>query len=102
MSKLLESWDETRLLVGDATDSSWRLCLRPIADVFANYKAGTATRDEIIEYWKWEGYVIGAVYPDEYVLLEHPKNFGYVRIYDDGRVWVKNPNTGEYQRWEEL
>jgi hypothetical protein len=71
-------------------------------DVFANYKAGTATRDEIIEYWKWEGYVIGAVYPDEYVLLEHPKNFGYVRIYDDGRVWVKNPNTGEYQRWEEL
>lgn len=70
-------------------------------DVFANYKAGTATRDEIIEHWASKGYYPGAVYPGEYVLLEDPNSFSYVRIYDDGRVWVKNSNTGEYQRWEE-
>lgn len=95
------SWDETRMLVSDATDSSWRICQRPTDDVFANYKAGTATRDEIIEHWASKGYYPGAVYPGEYVLLEDPNSFSYVRIYDDGRVWVKNSNTGEYQRWEE-
>lgn len=70
-------------------------------DVLAKYKAGIATRDEIIDHWKAQGYTLESFFPGEYIALQDPKTINFVRIYEDGLVWVKDPATGQYSKWGE-
>lgn len=49
-----------------------------------------------IEYWKGEGFVFEARFPNEYDLWVNPKTVQKLRRYVDGKEWLSDLTTGEY------
>jgi hypothetical protein len=53
---------------------------------------------DLLAFWKEKGFTQIHLFKGEYILLINPHTFDKVRIYEDGSVWVSNPETGEYNR----
>ena len=54
-----------------------------------------------IEHWKREGFVFEARFPGEYDLWANRQTFQKLRRYTDGREWLSNLKTGEYELVQE-
>ena len=50
-----------------------------------------------IEYWKGEGFAFEARFPNEYDLWVNRETMQKLRRYCDGREWLSNLTTGEYE-----
>ena len=48
--------------------------------------------------WRAKGFTEPCVFEGEYILLTNPKTRDRVRIYFDGDVFVKHPETGVYEK----
>jgi len=54
-----------------------------------------------IEHWKREGFAFEARFPNEYDLWMNRDTMQKLRRYTDGREWLSNPKTGEYELVQE-
>ena len=50
-----------------------------------------------IEYWKRQGFAFELRFPNEYDLWVNHETLQKLRHYVDGRDWLSNPKTGEYE-----
>lgn len=48
--------------------------------------------------WRAKGFTEPCVFEGEYILLTNPKTRDRVRIYFDGDVFIKHPETGVYEK----
>lgn len=53
--------------------------------------------EDDMEEWALKGFQYDITFPDEYALWINPATMQSLRRYKDGRVWVTNPETGEYE-----
>ena len=54
-----------------------------------------------IEYWKKQGFTFEIKFPNEYDLWMNHKTMQKLRRYVDGREWLSNIVTGEYELIDE-
>lgn len=54
-----------------------------------------------IEYWKSQGFEFTARFPTEYDLWMNQKTMQKLRRYVDGREWLSDLTTGEYELVQE-
>jgi len=55
-----------------------------------------AELEPIVAKYRAQGFTEDKRFPGEYLLMLNPANLVHVRVYENGKVWVRSEETGEY------